>query len=150
MKCIPVADSKVHGALSSGLDQIDQLRRLIRDAIERKDEEILVLKRAFSLQTERLVTMQKLVKQVQGKLMPKICALIEVDVEYLKRTIQENRMEFNESVKGQLAQLSSDPNDKTLSKINALNAIVCHQQVLELVENAQIQFNAYLASGFNS
>lgn len=31
--------------------------------------------------------MQKLVKQVQGKIMPKVCALIEVDVDYLKRTI---------------------------------------------------------------
>lgn len=47
--------------------------------------------------------MQKLVKEVQAKLMPKVSALIEVDVEYLKRTIQENRIEFNESVKGQLA-----------------------------------------------
>lgn len=87
MKFIPVADTKVRNALSNGLDQIDQLRRLIRDSIERKDEEILVLKRAFSLQTERLVSMQKLVKQVQGKVMPKACALIEVDIDYIKRTI---------------------------------------------------------------
>ena len=94
--------------------------------MERKNEEILVLKRAFALQTERFVSMQRLVRQVQLKLMPKVSALLEVDIEYLKRTIQSNKIEFNDSVQGHLSALAQDQNDSQLSKINALNAIVCH------------------------
>jgi len=72
-------------------------------------------------------------------------ALVEVDIEYLKRTITNNKNEFNESVHGHITQLTSDPNE-AFSKINALNAIVCHQQILDLIENSQMQLNAQIAS----
>ncbi|CDW88942.1 UNKNOWN [Stylonychia lemnae] len=141
LQFLPLEDPKIYQKIQVNIDLIQEIARVCKSKIDTAANNEQKYKSKITDIMNNYKVFREVLDNLVKKQLPRCKRLLEIDQEYIKITMFDQRNLIDQCI---TKVYNDDKNkkreeSKLSNKISALNILVCHEQVIEKIENLILQ-----------